>query len=411
MRIFGIDITFQNANKRKPPGAKIDPIEREKSTAVQDIDRWRSGIQQAQNVYNHDRRTMQEFYNELSYDSHITTVMNHIVAELVGSDFHFAVDGETDEEATEVLRQRWFSSFIRLAVEAEFYGYTLIEFGDITEYGFSYVKGIDRRYVIPEYKGVKKDLYLYGDDKNLIKFEEQPFKDWSVFIDTGTYGLFNSAAPIWVYKKQSYTYWAEYQQLFSMPLRVGKTDIRDTQRRENMQKMLNNMGTAAWGVFDSTDEIEFIQSTGSIGNPVFQSLIELSNKEFSKLFLGQTMTTEDGSSLSQSEVHERTKETIMGMYYRRVEDSVNTLLLPLLVKHGMVKNSDLKFEFIWSEKDMDITQKVDTISKLAPYFDFDPEYIKEFLGVEVLTRKVQIPGSPLNRLEKYYGSTDTKRDI
>ena len=74
----------------------------------------------------------------------------------------------------------------------------------------------------------------------------------------------------------------------------------------------------------------------------------------------------------------------------------------------MIKTQDLKFEFIWSEKDMDITQKVDTIAKLAPYFDFDPEYIKDFLGVEVLTRKVMIPGSPLNRLDKYYGSKDVK---
>jgi phage gp29-like protein len=253
---------------------------------------------------------------------------------------------------------------------------------------------------------VKKDLYGYGREGG-IPFMEAPYNEWTLWFDCYGFGLFNKAAPLWIYKKQAYNYWAEYQQIFSMPLRVGKTDIRDTSRRDNMTAMLRDMGAAAWGVFDADDTVEFIQSASSSGNPVFEALINNTNGEISKLFLGQTMTTEDGSSRSQAEVHENTKLSIMEMYYRKVEDAVNLKLIPMMQRHRIISTTPV-FEFMWSEKDMSQTEKIDAISKLAPYFDFDPEYIDEFLGIKVNTRVVPIMGSPLNRLKQYYGSTESK---
>jgi phage gp29-like protein len=405
MKLFGLDIT-RATNRAKPEAAKIKPIDRSSLRSAQDIDRWRRSITDAENVYNYDRRLMQELFMELEFDAHISAVVNQIVAEIQGSDYRMAIDGETDEAATNVIKHPWFQDFIRYVLEAEFYGYTLIEFGSSTPTGFEYIKSIDRRYIVPEYKVVKRDLYGYGREGG-IPFMEAPYNEWTLWFDCYGFGLFNKAAPLWIYKKQAYNYWAEYQQIFSMPLRVGKTDIRDTSRRDNMTAMLRDMGAAAWGVFDADDTVEFIQSTGSIGNPVFESLINNTNKEISKLFLGQTMTTEDGSSRSQAEVHENTKLSIMEMYYRKVEDAVNLKLIPMMQRHRIISNNPV-FEFVWSEKDMSQTEKIDAISKLAPYFDFDPEYIEEFVGIKVNTRVVPVMGSPLNRLKQYYGSTDAK---
>jgi phage gp29-like protein len=405
MKLFGLDIT-RASNRVKPEAAKIKPVDRSHLRSAQDIDRWRRSITDAENVYNYDRRLMQELFMELEYDAHISAVVNQIVAEIQGSDFRMAIDGETDETATKVIQHPWFQDFIRYVLEAEFYGFTLIEFGSSTPTGFEYIKSIDRRYIVPEYKVVKKDLYGYGREGG-IPFMEAPYNEWTLWFDCYGFGLFNKAAPLWIYKKQAYNYWAEYQQIFSMPLRVGKTDIRDTSRRDNMTAMLRDMGAAAWGVFDADDTVEFIQSTGSIVNPVFEALINNTNGEISKLFLGQTMTTEDGSSRSQAEVHENTKLSIMEMYYRKVEDAVNLKLIPMMQRHRIISTTPV-FEFIWSEKDMSQTEKIDAISKLAPYFDFDPEYIEEFVGIKVNTRVVPVMGSPLNRLKQYYGSTDAK---
>lgn len=407
MEIFGINITrAKNLDKSKPQAANIKPIERQNTRVAQDIDNWRAALQEAENIYNYDRRLLQEIFLELKFDAHITAVTNQIISEITGSDYRFQIDDETDEEATAIIQSGWFTDFLKLCVEAEFYGYSLIELGAIKDNKFSYAKGIDRRYVVPEYNVVKKDLYSYAN-KDGYNFNEPPYNSWTVFVDTKDFGLYNRAVPLWVYKKQAYNYWAEYQQIFAMPLRLGLTDIRDAQRRDNMAKMLKNMGAAAWGVFDTEDKIEFVQASGSIGNPVFQTMISDINGELSKLMVGQTMTTEDGSSRSQAEVHQDVKNSLIEMYYRNVERVVNDQLYPLMVQHRIIKPG-LKFEFVWSEKDLNQIQKIEAVAKLAPYFDFDPEYIKDFTGLEVNTRVVPVSGSPLNRLKNYYGSTDAK---
>lgn len=405
MKLFGLDITRAN-NRQKPEAAKIKPIERSHLRAAQDIDRWRRALSDAENVYNYDRRLLQELFMELEFDAHISAVVNQIVAEIQGSDYRMAVDGETDEAATKIVKSPWFADFIRYVLEAEFYGYTLIEFGSTTATGFEYIKSIDRRYIVPEYKVVKRDLYGYGREGG-IPFKEAPYNEWTLWFDCYGFGLFNKAAPLWIYKKQAYNYWAEYQQLFGSPLRVGKTDIRDITRRDQMTAMLREMGNASWGVFDTDDQLQFVSPSGTSTSEPYMSMVDMANKEISKLFLGQTMTTEDGSSRSQAEVHENTKLAIMEMYYRKVEDAVNLKLIPLMQRHRLITTNPV-FEFIWSEKDMTQTEKIDAVSKLAPYFDFDPEYIEEFLGIKVNTRVVSIPGSPLNRLKQYYGSAKSE---
>lgn len=405
MKLFGLDITRAN-NRQKPEAAKIKPIERSHLRAAQDIDRWRRALYDAENVYNYDRRLMQELFMELEFDAHISAVVNQIVAEIQGSDYRMMIDGETDEAATAIIKAPWFNDFIRYVLEAEFYGFTLIEFGSTTATGFEYIKSIDRRYIVPEYKVVKKDLYGYGREGG-IPFMEAPYNEWTLWFDCYGFGLFNKAAPLWIYKKQAYNYWAEYQQLFGSPLRVGKTDIRDITRRDQMTSMLRDMGNASWGVFDTDDQLQFVSPSGTSTSEPYMSMVDMANKEISKLFLGQTMTTEDGSSRSQAEVHENTKLAIMEMYYRKVEDAVNLKLIPLMQRHRLITSAPV-FEFMWSEKDMTQTEKIDAVSKLAPYFDFDPEYIEEFLGIKVNTRVVSIPGSPLNRLKQYYGSAKSE---
>ena len=42
-----------------------------------------------------------------------------------------------------------------------------------------------------------------------------------------------------------------------MPLRLGRTNIRDEESRSNMDKMLSSMARLAYAVIDKKDEVEF----------------------------------------------------------------------------------------------------------------------------------------------------------
>ena len=68
------------------------------------------------------------------------------------------------------------------------------------------------------------------------------------------------------------------------------------------------MGTSAYAVLPIAADLEIIESKTTDAHEVFERKIERINSELSKLYLGQTMTTDDGSSLSQSQTHAATEQ-------------------------------------------------------------------------------------------------------
>ena len=67
------------------------------------------------------------------------------------------------------------------------------------------------------------------------------------------------------------------------------------------------MTSSGFGVMDKDDEMEFMDSSSSKGE-AFAVFLDYLDKQISKLVLGGTMISDNGSSRSQSEVHERTTD-------------------------------------------------------------------------------------------------------
>lgn len=425
MKILGIEIgrskapEVVNVDKRKPDSSGIvqGVVPRQSIRVVQDVEKWRLAIQYAESVINPERRFIQELYNEIHFDSHIAALINHLKQYIQGMSFcvydETIEDGDEneDEEAEQALKAKWFQDFMCYCIEAKIYGYSLIEFGSIQNNKFTEVTSIDRRYVIPEAHAVKKDLYNYT---STIDFTLPIYTPWVMFIgDVKDLGLLNKAAPYFIYKKQALASWAEYQQILGIPPRVGKTDIKDDARRNQMTKMLRDMGQASYAVLDIEDTFEFVNPGGGADSvDTFLKMLEWANKELSKLFVGQTMTTEDGSSKSQSEVHQDMFEMIMQGYKKFITNVVNDQLKPILLQHRIWTNPNLVFSFEEKEEEITYMQKVQIVKDFAPYFDMT-EYISTNLGFEV-EQKASVPASgattKLNELKNYYKVEDFKHN-
>lgn len=94
-----------------------------------------------------------------------------------------------------------------------------------------------------------------------------------------------------------------------MPMRIAKTTTRDEKELAKMEHMMDSMGASLWGVFQEGTEIEVVESTKGDAFNVYDKRVDRANSELSKLIIGQTMTIEDGSSLSQSQTHLEVFET------------------------------------------------------------------------------------------------------
>lgn len=120
-------------------------------------------------------------------------------------------------------------------------------------------------------------------------------------------GLSRTAAAIWMLKSFTIRDLMVFSEQYGMPLRIGKYGPNPTpEERAALDAAITNIGTDAGASIPESMKIEFVERAGgSSGEKLYLGTAAYWNGELSKLVLGQTMTTENGSSQSQAEVHER----------------------------------------------------------------------------------------------------------
>ena len=136
---------------------------------------------------------------------------------------------------------------------------------------------------------------------NLVDFPEYKF---IVAIKKGHTGHASQAAPI----RALMTYWLgsiyglkwllNFSQIYGVPLRwANYTDSKDVGVITNMMK---KMGSSGWGIFPDKTKIEIKEAKTAAGNLPQQALIDNADKACDIFILGQTLTSDVGSSGSQA---------------------------------------------------------------------------------------------------------------
>lgn len=117
---------------------------------------------------------------------------------------------------------------------------------------------------------------------------------------------------------------------------------------------------------------------------VYDKMIDRMNSELSKLILGSTGTVDmNKGAKAQAEVHERTGDDVILTDKRLVAGVWNETVLPMLEQYGWnVKGK--KFEYVETQGQDDLWKR--TLG-LAPFFQIDPQFVKDNFGVEVLEPK------------------------
>ncbi|OOZ41650.1 hypothetical protein BOW53_02940 [Solemya pervernicosa gill symbiont] len=125
-------------------------------------------------------------------------------------------------------------------------------------------------------------------------------------------GLARLVAVSYMCKSYALTDWLAFAEVFGMPIRVGRYGPGASNEDINtLISAVANIGSDAAAAIPNSMNIEFIEGGKSAGgHELFQRLAEWLDKQTSKAVLGQTMTTDDGSSQSQANVHNEVREDI-----------------------------------------------------------------------------------------------------
>lgn len=351
-----------------------------------DLRDWRIAWQRAINVDSPDRRALYDIYRDVSVDLHLSGCIGQREGFVKARTFKITgPDGRDDEKALAYFDAKWFKDLIEYAMESIYWGHSLIELGDVIRDGngaraFDGVKLIPRKHVIPEFGVVISDL---GQDHTTgIPYRQPPFTDWLIEVGKpDNLGLFLKAATQTIPKKNALSFWDTFAEIFGMPLRIARTTTRDPEERRKMERMMDEMGTAGWGIFQEGTEIEVVESTKGDSFNVYDRRIERANSELSKLLIGQTMTIEDGSSLSQSQTHLKVFENLIESDCDMIRDVVNDQLIPRMIRLGFPLEGRC---FDW-DYSVDYTpeQQVQYETMIADRYEVEGTYFAEKYGLPV----------------------------
>lgn len=354
-----------------------------------DLKAWRNAWQWAINADQPNRVKLYNIYTDVDADLHLTGCVGQRMGFVLNKSFKLVdVQGVENPQLTDLFEAPWFKEFMRLSLESIFYGHSLIELGDVIEVdgkpAYSCVRLVPRTHVIPEFGVIvvhENDTWQSGYD-----YRNSEMTDWCIEAGgTHDLGLYLKCAQQTIPKKNMCSFWDMFGEIFGMPLRVATTTSRDQKEFDKIERMLRDMGAAAYGLFPEGTTVDLKESTRSDAYNVYDRRIERCNSELSKGVLTVTMTMENGSSHSQSEVHKEMLENLIQKDSDFLRDLINWQLIPRMVRHGFPVQG---YRFQWDESvDYTPEQQLAYETLLTNRYDIDPHYFINKYNVPIKERQ------------------------
>jgi SPP1 gp7 family putative phage head morphogenesis protein len=323
------------------------------------IDKWQDAINQAENPPYFYRYPLYTLYKWALMDAQLTSVMQTRKNKTLCETFMLVdAKGIENKELTKSFKTLPFFKFFELALDTKFWGHSLIEI-DIDEKGLSGVKLIPRHFISPE-----RGLFLINpmiSTTNGIPYRNENLNIIEVG-DDDDYGLLLKASRYVIWKNYSFSDWSRHSEKYGMPTIIANTNSTDESELDNMAKDLAAVGSNGWAILAAEDKVTLLEQVNGDPYKIYQEFIKTNDEQISKLIIGQTMTTDNGSSNSQSEVHERVLDAYVEADMRWLSFVVNKQLIPFLIQQGF--NYLEGYEFVWKhlqEEDNEKDNKKDKI--------------------------------------------------
>lgn len=343
-------LLLSDESKLGKSGSRIVPklrIERN-YYSIQGQESLKVAIQIAENVELPNRDYLYEIYKDAIRDLHLQSQIRTSIIKVIQEPAAM-VDkktGKIDIEATELITNKFFEDISRFYLEAEFWGHSLIEFGQLVDKGnggleVGSVILIPRQHVRPEFGLI---LIRPGDISGL-EYRNPPFNNYLIEAgDPYDLGLLQYAAKYSIYKKFSVSDWSLASEKWGMPLTIIKTDTSEDTELDKIANWASNLGTNGYGIFGKDDEVDTLERKNDNGEDIFKAFIELMNDENSKGVNGQTGTTDQKAFVGSAEVHERLLDDYTESRLRQVMHFNNDIVLPKLIglNNGNTLYSKLK---------------------------------------------------------------------
>ena len=208
-------------------------------------------------------------------------------------------------------------------------------------------------------------------------------------------GLALPALFYFMLKSYDVTSWAAFIDRYGFPIRLGNSSRKATQDDiKTLRRAIASIGADFGAVIPEGATIEIIESkTSSENTDAYQKMATWIDKQISKLVLGQTMTTDDGSSRAQGEVHEEVRQDIAAADSIAIADTLNSSLVVPYVNFNFGVQERYPEIVLYKPDEKNIEQIVSSIEKLAPHgLTVRADEVRSLLGLSKPEEKDEVIG-------------------
>lgn len=348
-----------------------------------DIGQWRTALVIAESKTNPDRRLLYQVYREVEIDSHVISVTQRLRLRCTNNPIVWrpTTKGQPTPPAIQaIIDSPWFSDMVEGIIESKWWGHSLIQLNFLTAgYDPDTQPGIElisRPNVRPEFGDI---LPAPGNTSGAIAYRQRPYTDFLLEVGKpNDLGIFNGIAPNVLFKRYAVKDWAEFLEVYGMPLRMAEYDPNQPGQRSELESIMRTMGSNAGVIVPKGSSMQLIDSAKAGNSSAFDLNAAFHNAEISKAILLQTMTTSAGSSLSQAEVHQAAEdEAVMG-YRRYVLRYLNSTFRRILQRHGISAEGAFHYD---NRERLSMSQMADVLVKLQNIADIPMSWVYETFGI------------------------------
>lgn len=299
---------------------------------AQDIQKWRNALKSAEMIMGR-RVLLYDLYDEITLDGVLKNLIAKRILGVTKNELvYINADGEENEVVSKLMKSKKGRELRKEIQKQKAYGISVIELGN--DKGNLTVYSVPRKHILPKIGKVVKEqngIEGYNYREGIMGRTVLEVGKWDDL------GYILEACPYVIYKRGGFGDWAQYAQIFGMPFRKATYDGYNEVARMQLEKALEEAGSAPYIVLPEGSSIEFIEQKGAQGSTdLYNSMRKACNEEMAILILGQTQTTvkEQGKLGGNDSTHEQTEDDI-NLDDREDELAVfNENVKPILINLG-----------------------------------------------------------------------------
>ena len=337
-----------------------------------DMNAYMQSVKAAKGIDFSNRARLYDMYDSASLDLHLSGVIAKRMRGVTKIPIEFRRNGVPDDTINNQIKSPWFKQLRKDLVMSEFWGFTLVQFY-LNEEGNIRYDLINRKHYDP----IHRKLLKYQGSMDGVPIDD--FPDMLFVGSERDLGIYAELLPAVLYKRGDMSDWAQFCNIFGMPIREYTYDAGDEDARRRVIADARRQGANAAYIHPKESELKLVEAGNKTGSSdLYRTFAEYWDSKMSIRVLGNTLTTDAKSTGTQAlgSVHKEEEDEMNSDDRDFILDILNYDMRPIFASLGFNVEGG---EFVYAKKDkINPAQQIDIVQKLSSMgLPIDDDYLYE----------------------------------